>query len=114
MNASGVFDESGPSETDMNISYNISEKNSDQNETYEDFLESWQKKSVLDPKKPVDARESFEAFLLHTAIELNEENISSILNKGDFFIARRVWNKTEGKYHDHFVIVKERCVRDQI
>ena len=113
-NTSDVFDEREPNETDMNLNYPISETKSDQNDTYEEFYESWKKKRVLGSRKAEDdiLRELFDAFLLNTAVELNEDNISSILNKGDFFIARRVWNKTKGKYHDHFAIVKERCARN--
>ena len=53
-------------------------------------------------------------FILNTAVEINEENIATILERGDFFIARRIWNKEEGKFHDHFVFVKERSVLEKI
>ena len=53
-------------------------------------------------------------FILKTAVEVNDGNIDTILKRGDFFIARRIWDKTEGKFHDHFVFVKERFVKHGI
>ena len=33
---------------------------------------------------------------------------TELLNRGDFFTARRIWDKSERKFHDHFAFVKER------
>ena len=48
------------------------------------------------------------SFILNTGEEVTVENIKAILDRGDFFVARRIWNKSDGKCHDHFVFVKER------
>ena len=45
----------------------------------------------------------------NTGEAITEVNIKTILDKGDFFVARRIWSKSDGKCHDHFVFVKERC-----
>ena len=49
-------------------------------------------------------------FIQHTAVEVTEDNIHYILNRGAFLIARRIWDKEAGKFHDHFVFVKGRYV----
>ena len=49
-----------------------------------------------------------DAFILNTGEAVTAENITSILEKGSFFVARRIWNDLDGKYHDHYVFVKEK------
>ena len=49
-----------------------------------------------------------DAFILNTGEVVTTENITSILDKGSFFVARRIWNDLDGKYHDHYVFVKEK------
>ena len=74
-----------------------------------DFFQSW--KSTHDTKKKQKLRDEInDTFILNTGIEVTEENIDSILNRGDFLVARRIWDKAEGKCHDHFVFIKERLV----
>ena len=60
---------------------------------------------------PIDRRRTNkdnDTFILNTGEEVTVENIKAILDRGDFFVARRIWNKSDGKCHDHFVFVKER------
>ena len=73
------------------------------------FFENW--KSTDETKKKQKLRNEInDTFILNTGTEVTEDNIDSILNRGDFLVARRIWDKAEGKCHDHFVFVKERLV----
>ena len=72
-----------------------------------DFFKNWN--STDDTKKKQKLRNEInDTFILNTGTEVTEENIDSILNRGDFLVARRIWDKANGKCHDHFVFVKER------
>ena len=74
-----------------------------------DFFDSW--KNNDDAKKKQKLRNEInDTFILNTGIEVTKDNIDMIFNRGDFFVARRIWDKTEGKCHDHFVFVNERSV----
>jgi len=97
-----------------NISPSNNQENSQQpvpqkpySTVFKDFLESW--KSTDDTKQKQKLRNEInDTFILNTGTEVTNDNIDMIFNKGDFFVARRIWDKTEGKCHDHFVFVKER------
>ena len=55
-------------------------------------------------------REINDNFLLSFAEELGDHNVSTALTTADFLLARRVWDKERGRYHDHLAFVKERFV----
>ena len=72
-----------------------------------DFFQKW--KGTDDNKEKEKLRNQInDTFILNTGEEVTVENIKAILDRGDFFVARRIWNKSDGKCHDHFVFVKER------
>lgn len=99
-----------------NISPSNNEENSQQpvsqkpySTAFKDFLESW--KSTDDTKQKQKLRNEInDTFILNTGTEVTNDNIDMIFNNGDFFVARRIWDITVGKCHDHFVFVKERLV----
>merc|ERR1719367_197241 len=63
---------------------------------------------MMQKKKQKLRNEINDTFILNTGIEETKDNIDMIFNRGNFFVARRIWDKTEGKCHDHFVFVSER------
>ena len=77
--------------------------------TFADYFTRFKKSDDIKEKDRI-RYEINDTFLLNTAQELTEDDISTALNRADFFIARVVWDKEKGKFHDHFVIVKERLV----
>ena len=77
--------------------------------TFADYFTRFRKSDDIKEKDRI-RYEINDTFLLNTAQELTEDDISTALNRADFFIARVVWDKEKGKFHDHFVIVKERLV----
>ena len=73
-----------------------------------DFFQKW--KSTDDNKEKEKLRNQInDTFILNTGEAITVENIKTILDTGDFFVARRIWSKSDGKCHDHFVLVKKRC-----
>lgn len=81
-----------------------------------DFFESFKStdlKSFSDNKKRQKLRNEInDTFILNTGTDVTEDNIDTILNRGDFFVARRIWDKAKGQCHDHFVFVSERLVNE--
>ena len=71
------------------------------------LLEKWKDFNCNKAKEKL-RNEINDAFILNTREDVTIENITSKLEKGSFFVARRIWNDLDGKYHDHFVFVKER------
>ena len=71
------------------------------------LLEKWKAFNCNKEKEKL-RNEINDAFILNTGEVVTTENITSILDKGSFFIARRIWNDLDEKYHDHYVFVKER------
>ena len=71
------------------------------------FFKKWQISDCNKEKEKI-RNDINDAFLLKNGEAITSDNLSSILNKGDFFVARRVWNVNDGKCHDHFVFVKEK------
>ena len=62
-----------------------------------------------DAKKKQKLRNEInDTFILNTGTQITDDNVDELLNRGDFFIARRIWDKSERKFHDHFAFVKER------
>ena len=62
-----------------------------------------------DAKKKQKLRNEInDTFILNTGIQITDDNVEELLNRGDFFTARRIWDKSERKFHDHFAFVKER------
>ena len=98
--------ETTPSSNDeVNNQENVPEKR--HSHVLKDFFQKW--KITDDTKEKQKLRNEInDQFILNTGTEVTEENIDSTLKRGDFFVARRIWDKEEGKCHDHFVFVKER------
>ena len=62
-----------------------------------------------DAKKKQKLRNEInDTFILNTGTQITDDNIEELLNRGDFFTARRIWDKSERKFHDHFAFVKNR------
>ena len=62
-----------------------------------------------DAKKKQKLRNEInDTFILNTGTQITDDNVEELLNRGDFFTARRIWDKSERKFHDHFAFVKER------
>ena len=78
--------------------------------SFRSICERWTKNSPEVKDKTTLRNEINDSFILKTAVQVTEDNIESILYKGDFLIGRRIWDKSEGKYHDHFVFVNERFI----
>ena len=82
--------------------------------TFKNFYENW-KGNDDSKKKQKQRNEINDTFIFNTGVTVTEENIDTILDRGDFFTARRIWDKSEGKkFHDHFVFVTEKLVHDLI
>ena len=65
-----------------------------------DFFQKW--KSTDDNKEKEKLRNQInDTFILNTGEAITEVNIKTILDIGDFFVARRIWSKSDGKCHDH-------------
>ena len=71
------------------------------------LLEQWKAFNCNKEKEKL-RNEINDAFIVNTGEAVTTENITSILDKGSFFIARRIWDDLDGKYHDHYAFVKER------
>ena len=62
-----------------------------------------------DAKKKQKLRNEInDTFILNTGTQITDDNVEELLNRGDFFTARRIWDKSERKFHDHFAFVKDR------
>ena len=72
-----------------------------------DFFKKWHTSDCNKEKEKI-RNEINDAFLLKNGEAITTENLPFILDKGDFFVARRIWNVKDGKCHDHFVFVKEK------
>ena len=115
-NCSGVIDSSPDSKkehqdatSNSNNGENDDQSSNDKQHSnlFKKFFKQWKSTDCNKEKEKV-RNEINDTFILKTGEEVNQKNISSILDRGSFFVARRIWNKSEGKCHDHYVFVKER------
>jgi len=67
-------------------------------------------------KSPPDERTLLRDYINEQAMlarceEITEEQLldADILDRGDFIVARIVWNEDKEQFHDHFAIIQSRC-----
>ena len=98
-------------QTTLDDTSNVSkEKQEESSNVLKDAFTTWKNFHNFEEKQNV-RNDINDNFILKTELEVNERNIKTALHRGDFFLARRIWNKSKHQYHDHFVFVKERFVR---
>ena len=75
---------------------------------FKDYMKDW---NAMTPQQRADKRDELNAEAVFSRCEeVTKEDLKDVdnLDRGDFIIARIIWDGDKEKYHDHWAIVKER------